>query len=360
MKVQCMNLVVVGIFVGALFGCGSATRLEKNPSANTKDYSELYVANIVKDSRNVMPRAVKEFESMGYKVNTFDASKGLGGAQGTGFVVTRFGHVLTCAHVLLEEKQSTLWVAGNRYEADVIAVDKDKDIALLKIRSPLPEAVTPLSFRREQGYTLGGDVSTIGYPLGGVLGSNVRFTKGSLSATSGIKDDPNQLQVSAQVQPGNSGGPLFDKDGIVIGMIQATLDPKATAQATGGALPQNVNFAVKSPVLLDFLRAQSEAYDNLTFDKGDAVEQLKNSVVRVRSGIVTDAWEKTPKLVATIEYVSIWDLWYRFRYFVVRVFDYDTHEMLLAAGQNRDNLVSNEDVVIRDTFNQVRKGLSKK
>ena len=109
---------------------------------------------------------------------------------------------------------------GTRYDADVLSSDTDKDIAILKIRQVDIRHVVPLSFRDDHRYSLGADVFTIGYPLSHLLGSSARFTKGSVSATSGLNDAPKQIQVSAEIQPGNSGGPLFDKDGLVVGVME--------------------------------------------------------------------------------------------------------------------------------------------
>ena len=296
---------------------------------------------------------------MGFNVTVVDPEKNIAGSQGTGFVISNTGHVLTCAHVLGEEKVATLWLSGIRYEADVLSIDKEKDLVLLKLRTPVASPITTITFRRDSQYNIGADVFTIGYPLGGILGHDIRYTKGSISSTSGIKDDPKQLQISAQVQPGNSGGPLFDMDGIAIGVISQTLNPFAVALQTGGQLPQNINFAIKSEVVLEFLRSQTAVYETLAYNQGYSVEQLQKSVVRLRAGVVTEEWEKTPKLIARVDYLSIWDVWYRFRYFVVRVFDFDSRDLLLTAGQGRDNLISNEEVVIKDTFAEVRKALRK-
>jgi S1-C subfamily serine protease len=342
-----------------LGGCASSTRFERNEAAAQKEYGDVYFLAMDKDPREVMPKAIKEFESMGFNVKVVPAGKSIEGAQGTGFVVTADGHVLTCAHVLGDQSAATVWVSGSRYEADVVSSDKDRDLALLKPRTPVTPSVPPVSFRNDKRYTIGEDVFTIGYPLGSMLGNSIRYTKGSVSSTTGIKDDPKQLQVSAQIQPGNSGGPLFDKDGIAIGVIQATLNPQRMAEETGGQLPQNVNFAIKNDVVLEYMKAYQAVGQSLVFNKAHSIEDLQKSVVRVRAGIVSEEWEKKPKLVARVDYVSMWDMWYRFRLFVVRVFDFDSGELLLAAGQDRDNIISNEDVVIRDTFAQVRKALKK-
>ena len=92
---------------------------------------------------------------------------------------------------------------------------------------------------------MGDEVFTIGYPAYWLLGKNPKYTKGEVNALSGINDDPRVFQVSVQIQPGNSGGPLFNSKGEVIGITQASLDPKV-AIGTFGTLPQNVNYAIKS------------------------------------------------------------------------------------------------------------------
>jgi serine protease Do len=82
-----------------------------------------------------------------------------------------------------------------------------------------------------------------------MLGSNPKFSEGVVSSKSGWHDDPRSLQISAQVQPGSSGSPLFDNDGNIIGVVVATLDAIKVYQAAS-AIPQNVNFAIKADYLL--------------------------------------------------------------------------------------------------------------
>jgi serine protease Do len=121
-----------------------------------------------------------------------------------------------------------------------------------------------------------------------------------------------------------------------------------------------VNFAIKGAVVLDALQtAHRDVYQTMLFDKSLSFDEIQKSVVKVRSGIIPEDLEKRPKLVARLEYKSRWDVWYRFSYFVVVLYDFDSHQRLVAAGQGRDNLVSNEDVVIRDTFTEIRKTLGK-
>jgi serine protease Do len=233
-------------------------------------------------------------------------------------------------------------------------------LALLKLRQPLPTGVVPLSFRAAaKPAAMGEDVFTIGYPMSRLLGNSARMSKGLLSATAGLRDNPNELQVSAEIHPGNSGGPLLDRDGLVIGVVNKTINPAAVAQATGGALPQNVNFAIKAQPVLDFVKgADAKAVGTLTYDRTLAMDAANRAVARVQAGDVPPDAERSDKMVVRLGYVSLWDMWYRFRVFVLAASDYETQETLFVAGQGRDNIVSNEEVVIRDTLDQFRKAIA--
>ncbi len=360
MKTNSATLVIVLQFGIALFqGCSSTQVVKNKNNTPIQNYTtDLYLIPPPKDPRNIVPAVVREFEAMGFKVSLMPLDKPGVGSQGTGFVISSEGHILTCAHIVGEEKTATVQVSGARYEADVVHKDKERDLALLKIRKDNAAALVPLSFRNDRRYGIGEDVSTVGFPLSSVLGNSARYTKGSISSTTGLKDDPKQIQISAQIQPGNSGGPLFDKDGVIIGVVSQTLNPLRTLVETGGALPQNINFAIKAEVVLDYLgSADKDLYQSLAFNKGHSVEDIQKSVVKVRSGIITEEWEKRPKLVARLDYVSFWDIWYRFRLFSIRFFDFDSRDFLFAAGQGRDSPLSTEDKVIKDTFVQIQKTL---
>ena len=97
---------------------------------------------------------------------------------------------------------------------------------------------------------------TFGFPLFGLLSSGPTLTTGDVSALSGLRDNQADYQISAPVQPGNSGGPLLDAKGNVVGVVVAKLNAARIAEMTDGDIPQNVNFAVKAGPALDFLHEQ--------------------------------------------------------------------------------------------------------
>jgi S1-C subfamily serine protease len=173
-------------------------------------------------------------------------------SSGTGFVVAD-GKVMTNNHVVDECGRMVVRnAAGTRYPAKVDTVDRRRDLALMTV----PSAVGPaLTFRDNPPIQRGEVVVTYGFPLSGLLSSGPTLTTGDVSALAGLRDNPVNLQISAPVQPGNSGGPLLDSQANVIGVVVSKLNAARIAEITGGDIPQNVNFAVKGTEALSFLRA---------------------------------------------------------------------------------------------------------
>lgn len=173
-------------------------------------------------------------------------------STGTGFVVSQ-GRALTNTHVI-EDCRGGIRLrnaAGAEMEARVLASDPQRDLALLEVPA---NAGPALAFRREGVAVRRGEgVVTYGFPLSGILSSGPTLTTGEISALAGLADNQQQFQISAPVQPGNSGGPLLDMGGNVVGVIVSKLNAQRVAQRTGD-IPQNVNFAVKGTEALDFLR----------------------------------------------------------------------------------------------------------
>jgi S1-C subfamily serine protease len=139
---------------------------------------------------------------------------------------------------------------GQEIAASVIAADVQRDLALLRTEA---DAGPVLPFRRAAEMRRGENVLTYGFPLAGLLSSGPTLTTGDVSALAGLGDNPRQIQISAPVQQGNSGGPLLDLRGHVVGVIVSKLNAQRIAQATGD-IPQNVNFAVKHTEAVDFMR----------------------------------------------------------------------------------------------------------
>lgn len=173
-----------------------------------------------------------------------------GKGSGSGILINGNGDVLTNNHVVSECNKVSVAHDGNRHEAEVVAHERDADLAV--VASSL-KGGRSAEFR-SQAPELGENVVVAGFPLKGLLSSGVQVTVGTVSALAGIANDARVLQLTAPVQPGNSGGPALDESGRVIGVIVAKLDAVRFAEVTGD-IPQNVNFAIKGSVALDLLRS---------------------------------------------------------------------------------------------------------
>jgi uncharacterized protein len=131
----------------------------------------------------------------------------------------------------------------------------------------------------------GDDIVTVGFPFGSVLGSDLKVTKGNISSMTGISNDTSMFQFSAPVQPGNSGGPLLDAGGNVVGVVTAKLNDLGTLKATG-SLPQNVNFAIKNQIVQIFLDSHGIEYLSRSTEKNlsaaDVAEQARKYTLNVQ------------------------------------------------------------------------------
>ena len=195
-------------------------------------------------------------------------------SSGTGFVVAS-GRVLTNNHVVAECGRLVIRnAAGARLPGRVAATDRRRDLALIAVP---PDVGPPLPFRDSPTVRRGESVVTYGFPLSGLLSSGPTLTTGDINALAGLRDNPANFQISAPVQPGNSGGPLLDSQANVIGVVVSKLNAARIAEMTGGDIPQNVNFAVKGTEALAFLRANgvqprtagSTGADKRAFEIGD-------------------------------------------------------------------------------------------
>ncbi len=176
-------------------------------------------------------------------------------STGSGFYVSSQGHVLTNEHVVngcVEVRVPPFLLV------EIGSQDEANDLALLKSTSTKANAAA--KFRGGRGIRPGDDIVVLGYPLRGYLASEANVTTGTVSALAGPRDDRRFFQITAPVQPGNSGGPVLDMAGNAVGVVVAKLDAIRLARATGD-IPQNVNFAVSEGTARAFLDAQDVPYE---------------------------------------------------------------------------------------------------
>ena len=184
-------------------------------------------------------------------------------SSGSGVVVGDHGEVLTNAHVVNACAQIIVRSpAGDSATAQLIARDEKNDLAVVRTR-PLSSVAT---FRDGKPVRAGDAIVALGYPLAGLLATTANLSVGNVSALAGLGDDSRYLQISAPVQPGNSGGPLLDGSGHLVGIVTAKLNTAFAIRITGD-IPQNVNFALKAEVVRTFLDSKGIVYHSAPSDK---------------------------------------------------------------------------------------------
>jgi hypothetical protein len=201
-------------------------------------------------------------------------SAGAGGVvkSGSGIVIDATGHIMTNNHVIDGcQALRVIDTAGTMTPASVVAADSVNDLALLKTDRRWP---TWAAFRDSQGLRPGEPLVVAGFPLVGLVSPEMAVATGSLTALAGIRGDSRQFQLSAPVQPGNSGGPVIDDSGRVVGVATSVLNGLAVATATGGAMPQNVNFAIKTSTAREFADTHDVRLDTASAGHGMSAAEV--------------------------------------------------------------------------------------
>ena len=217
----------------------SNNRTPSNSNSNN-NYSNNRTPSNSNSTNNRTNPGEREFEASG---------------SGTGFAISSNGLVVTSYHVIDEANRIQIrGVNGDFnkvFRAKVIAYDNINDLAVLKIED--------VNFAVIQGipYTLpdkiadvGEDIFVLGYPLRAFMGDEIKLTNGLISSRSGYQGDVTSYQISAAVQPGSSGCPLFDKNGNVIGVVNARLFVESAAYAVKNSYLKTLLNSLDNPPLL--------------------------------------------------------------------------------------------------------------
>lgn len=187
-------------------------------------------------------------------------------ASGTGFFVSKSGHIITNEHVINGCSDIKVHFKNEAMPSKIIAADRLNDLALLRVKKS-PEVVFELS--PENPYLLQ-DVIAAGYPFGNKISNSIKVTRGVVSSLSGIGNNYSEIQIDAALQPGNSGGPLIDENGNVVGVAVSKLDAEYALEKFG-SLPENTNFGIKVSAVKSLLEAHE-----VQFLSGDN-QKLPNS-----------------------------------------------------------------------------------
>ena len=161
--------------------------------------------------------------------------------NGSGFLISNDGYIATNYHVIEEAKviqvEFDFEDGREAFPASVIQVDKDNDLAILKVDLNNRDLQLPYTVNNKL-QEVGTKIFALGYPYADVMGNEIKYSDGSINSRTGIKGDVRFYQISAPVQPGNSGGPCFNEKGDLIGIVSMGLNNEMYQN-------QNVNYVLK-------------------------------------------------------------------------------------------------------------------
>ena len=191
-------------------------------------------------------------------------------SSGSGFFVNKDGYIVSNYHVVEMCQYVGASVEGDLLNVKVIASDITNDLIIGKVEELSNTDFLALS---SDGAFLGDNVIAAGFPLAGTLSDNLKVTRGIVSSMSGLENNYSEYQIDAAVQSGNSGGPLIDAFGNVVGVVVSQLNKYAILQQRE-IIPENVNFAVKSQNVGVFLSA-----NNIDFVSKNSQKVVQNREV---------------------------------------------------------------------------------
>jgi S1-C subfamily serine protease len=250
-------------------------------SLNAYGLSQLETVNLILDSKtnalNAIVTTSVEFRSKGNYIRIKPLEE-ISNSTGSGFIVSNNGYIITNYHVVKGANKITVkGINGNNekaYTATLKNYDEVNDIALLKIQDGNYNVNFNIIKSTKE---VGENVFVLGYPMISLMGSEIKLTNGIISSLSGYRNNNSYYQISAPIQPGNSGCPLFDTNGNLIGLISAKL--------TYG---ENVGYALKSTKLCDFLVSnginipqKTSAINNAPLSQ--KIKQLKPNIIFIES-----------------------------------------------------------------------------
>ena len=306
MRINLIKIILVGI-ICLIFGCAGPTRVTSEPNGASIYLNGAFIGTTpfsykVKDIFGMNSSYGFTAEKAGYRPDTkIFREIGINDPKATipphiHFILSplkvmsdkssmrmgtswpiRLGYVVTNHHIIEGHGEITLIrTDGKKIPATVFLADKINDIVILRVANlnEVPPAL-PIAVAKPG---IGAKVFTIGYPHTGILGTKPKLTDGLISSASGFQDDPRTFQITVPVQAGNSGGPLLNLNGEVVGIVTSKVDAIRVFRWTGD-LPQNVNYAVKISYLNALIDSVTEQIfiNELPRESGD-LEQLAKRI----------------------------------------------------------------------------------
>lgn len=245
----------------------------------------------IKDNFTLETYYIKIFPAINNEESIFPNDEKIK-STGSGFVLTETGLIVTNWHVVDNNNSIEVYFPQKEktFKAEIVLKDVSNDVAILRLKdfeySKIFNDSIPFTIIKSNKSKLGQDVFTLGFPLGDILGKSVKLSTGTLNSLNGLKDDPRLFQISTPVQPGNSGGALFNNNGEIVGIVVASLNAKYFYE-NEDIIPQNVNFAVKSDYLLNLISMLPEEKSIINRKNQLVGLKLEKQIEKISPFIVT-------------------------------------------------------------------------
>jgi S1-C subfamily serine protease len=304
------------------------------------------------DPLNLYSIVQEEINKKGYNVNITVNINNISNtpqkteSNGTGFFINSDGNIMTCAHVISGAKNIVVNINENQYNATVVLINTNTDLAIIKINYPNNYYFTVSESETED---IGNKIYTLGFPLANILGTDIRLTDGIISAKNGIDSNPTYFQISAPIQPGNSGGPIFNEKFQLIGITSSKLSDMYTLQQTG-TLPQNVNFGIKS----EYAKLMGSQYFNNNIIIKSMSDAIKATVQIISDpNISGNSNNQMKNIVIQIYYTYYFDLiHYTLTNLKIDFIDVNTGNVV-GSGVHRGDSFSGAESITRNIINQM-------
>jgi S1-C subfamily serine protease len=179
---------------------------------------------------------------------------------------------------------------GEMKKLKILAIDRKNDLAVLKGDFKSNDS---FAISKEDGILLE-EIYVAGYPFGKSVSGSIKVTKGVISSLSGIGNNYSNIQIDASLQPGNSGGPIINKKGNIVGVAQSKLDYKIILDVYN-TIPENTNFGIKSSTLNQFLNSNkisTETPRGSEMSIKDIGEKIEKATVYLDCWITAEQIEK--------------------------------------------------------------------
>jgi S1-C subfamily serine protease len=246
-------------------------------------------------------------------------------SSGTAFFIAP-DILVTNAHVIVGDEEIVFIKDGVEENAELLYINNENDLAFLRTR---PFDAPYFRLAEQSEYDITQSIYVLGYPLSDILGNEIRVTNGIINALSGIGGDSNNFQISAQVQPGNSGGPVIDDTYSVVGVASSKISDSFMI-STKNTIAQNINFAIKSNIVALY----GEEY--LNSNETNHVSSMNEAIrATVKISSTSNRNRDTKYYYVHYGYVASWDvIHYTAKSMSIDCYDVGTGELAASTNQS--------------------------